>query len=171
MVLWCHRAVISSKNSQPNIICILQSKDVFTASAPISIEINTTFFARGGTNLRTRHIFLFFLKNVFFVCVGILSLFFCKINSVGVSLGAIWLPFFGGHLGCLSSSNSGFGLVWNTKNEVFCLFLFYSGRYEFPSPAHPSRHLHLNNPRPLVWNSFIGGATWALFVTKSVFLR
>ena len=143
MVLWCHRTVISSKNSQPNIICILQSKDVFTASAPISIEINTTFFARGGTNLRTRHIFLFFEKCFLCVCGYSLS-FFVK----STQLVYLWVPFdyhfFGGHLGCLSSSNSGFGLVWNTKNEVFCLFLFYSGRYEFPSPAHPSRHLHLN---------------------------
>ena len=34
------------------------------------------------------------------------------------------LTLFGGHLGCVSSLNSGFGLVWNTKYEVFCLFLF-----------------------------------------------
>ena len=138
----CHCAVISSKNSQPNIICIRQSKDVFTASAPISIEINTTIL-RGVAQMWERIIRFPFWNMSFFVCAGILSLF-CKNNSIGVSLRAIWLTFFGGHLWCVFFLDSGFGLVWNTKNEVLCLFLFYSGRYEFPNLEHFSRHLHLN---------------------------
>ena len=147
-----------------------KNKAVFTAIAPITIEINATFL-HGWRQRRPQFFFSFYLWGwvLSLLCkiTSILCILQCQLyNSFGGYLGCFpslhsgfglfgipkkmkscayfcfiladksscalstpvpsppTLTLFAGHLGCVSSLNSGFGLVWNTKYEVFCLFLF-----------------------------------------------
>ena len=149
MVLWCHRTLCFIKDPHWTVSLTLyapaswcefpKNKAVFTAIAPISIEINTTFLY--GWRQWRPHFFV-----SFYLWGWVLSLL-CKITSISCILQCQLYNFFGGYLGCFPSLHSGFGLFWNTKQKwslvpIFALFW----QIRVPAPWAPQCHLHPHWP-------------------------